>query len=380
MKLKLSQRHKKLFTAVSIITGTIVGAGFLGIPYVAAKSGFFVALGYLIVIAGLSLLINLSFGEIILRTKGEHHLVGFAYKYLGKKGKDILFILFNIAIISALLAYMMGVGESLSVLIFGSAKYKIMIGALFGFFMSYILWGGISSLRKFEKIGVLAIALIAIFIAVFFLKDISYSNLLGFNKKYIFLPFGVIIFSLMEFFSFPAVRRVLNKNEDLTKKAIIIGTLIPAIFYAFFMFIIVGVAGLKTPEVSTLAFGPLFIILGIVTMFTSYLGLGTSLERSYMVDYTNKKKKAWFKAAIIPIALFLLIGFFEFFSFTTILSIGGVFAGGIIGMMVLIIHKKADTQGNRIPEYKVHLSKAVIILISLLYIGGVVVEILKFFN
>ena len=375
MKLKITKKNKNFLTAVSVIVGTIVGVGFLGIPYVAAKSGFFVTMFHLIILGSLILIINLSFGEIILRTKGQRHITGYAYKYLGKKGKDTMFILFNLAIISALLAYMIGVGESLSYLFFGNLDYFIPIGALFGFVMSYFLWGGVSSLRKFEKLGVITIIFFVILIASFYSGDIDYTNFFGFDKAYFFLPFGVILFSLMEFFTFPTVRKILRGNEQLMKKAIITGTIIPILFYMFFALIVVGFAGSKTPEISTIAFGPLFIILGIITMFTSYLGLGTALERSYMLDYREKKKKAWFKSTILPIALFLIIGFFEFLTFTRVLSIGGVFAGGLIGMMVLAIHRKANTQGNRIPEYKVYISKITAILIIFVIIVGVITEI-----
>ncbi|MFW6283426.1 MAG: aromatic amino acid transport family protein [Minisyncoccales bacterium] len=380
MLLKIKKKNKNFLTAVSVIVGTIVGVGFLGIPYVAAKAGFFVTMIHLVIIGSLILIINLSFGEIILRTKGQRHITGYAYKYLGKKGKDIMFILFNLAIISALLAYMIGVGESLSFLFFGSIDYFIPIGALFGFTMSYFLWGGITSLRKFEKIGVITIIILTIFIIVFYSKNIYYPNLFEFNKSYLFLPFGVILFSLMEFFTFPAVRKILRKNEILMKRAIIIGTIIPVLFYMLFALIVVGFAGSKTPEISTIAFGPLFIILGIVTIFTSYLGLGTALERSYMLDYRNKKKNAWFKSTIIPIILFLIIGFFDFITFTRVLSIGGVFAGGLIGMMVLAIHKKANTQGNRIPEYKVNINKIIAFIIIFILIIGVITEIWSFLS
>lgn len=380
MKLRLSERNKKLLVASSIITGTVVGAGFLGIPYVAARAGFFVALWHILIIGALILLINLSFGEVILRTKGEHHFVGFAHKYLGKKGKDFMFLLVVFSIFSALIAYMIGIGESLSFLFFGNSEYRVIFGALFGFLMSYLLWGGLSSLRKYEKIGVASIFFIFILIGVLFLNKIKISNLLGFDRFSIFLPFGVVLFSLMGFFSLPLIRSVLNKNEDLTKKAITIGVITPMIFYIFFTLIVVGFAGTKTPQVATLAFGPLFIILGILTMFTSYLALGNALERGFMIDYKNKKKIAWFKSSIIPIAVFLLLELFDFFSFTNVLSIGGVFAGGLIAMMVLVLHKKANRQGNRIPEYKIHLSKAVVVMIFILLIGAVVMEILRYFN
>ena len=82
-----NNKNMQLLTATSSIAGTCIGAGFLGIPYVAAKSGFLIASAYLIIFSVIILLINLYLGEIILRTKGNHQLTGYAQKYLGKKGK-----------------------------------------------------------------------------------------------------------------------------------------------------------------------------------------------------------------------------------------------------------------------------------------------------
>ena len=78
---------KRFFSAVSILVGTCIGAGVLGIPYVAAQVGFFVALAYIMLIGLLVFTINLYFGEVILRTKGDHQIAGYAGKYLGRKGK-----------------------------------------------------------------------------------------------------------------------------------------------------------------------------------------------------------------------------------------------------------------------------------------------------
>ncbi|MFW6233079.1 MAG: aromatic amino acid transport family protein [Nanoarchaeota archaeon] len=377
--MKIDIKTKKILTAISIIIGTVVGVGFLSMPYVAVKSGFLVTMGYLFVFGFLILLINLYFGEIILRTKGEHQLVGYAYKCLGKKAKDAMFVLVVLAIFSALLAYMIGVGESLSYLIFGNIEYEVMFGALFGFFMSYLIWRGVFSLRKYEKIGVGALILMLVLITIVFGKNLDFSNYLGFNKAYIFLPFGVILFSLIEFFSLPSVVKVLKKNEILTKKVIVIGSIIVILIYALFTFLIIGHTGESTPQVSTIALGPVFILIGLITMFTSYLALGIALERSFMIDYRDKKRKAWFKSTIIPIILFLFLEIFEFFSFINIITIGGIIAGGLIVILVLAIHRKARTQGNRIPEYQVYLSKTLAILISILFILGIIVKIISFF-
>ncbi len=376
----MQEKTKKLITAVAILIGTVIGAGVLGMPYVAAKSGFIVLLGYLLIFGSLILWTTLCFGEVLLRTKGPHHLTGIAYRYLGRKGKTIMFYLMGISVFSSLIAYMIGVGESISFIIFGNSEGMVAFGALFGFFMSYLLWGGISSLKKFEKIGVGMILIMIFLIVILFYDKIDTQNLQTFNPVYILLPFGVVMFSLVEFYSLPSIRNVLTGSEKLLKKAIFIGMAIPIIFYVIFNFIVVGYAGENTPEVSTLELGPIFIILGIITMFTSYLSLGTALERSYMLDFEDKKKRAWFKATIIPIVVFLLLQFFEFFSFVTVISAGGVIAGGLITIMILIIHQKAKKEGNRKPEYEVGKHRMTKAIVSLLFLMGIVLELGSIFG
>ena len=100
------------------------------------------------------------------------------------------------------------------------------------------------------------------------------------------------------------------------KKILIIGTLIPIIFYVLFTLIVVGFKGAETPEIATLALGPIFIFLGIFTMFTSYLALGNALRDHFVYDFKYKKIKAWFFSSLIPIFIFLLLGVFKYSSFT----------------------------------------------------------------
>ena len=79
---------RKFFAAAFTLTGTIVGAGILGLPYVFSRSGFFIGFFWLILLGLIMLFVNLCLGEISLRTKKIHQLPGYAEKYLGKKGTD----------------------------------------------------------------------------------------------------------------------------------------------------------------------------------------------------------------------------------------------------------------------------------------------------
>ena len=113
----------KLFPAVAVFVGTTIGAGFLGIPYVFAKSGFLIGLIHLIAITLFMVLIELYTGEIILRTNGNHQLAGYAKKYLGKTGGTLMFFAMIFGIYSALIAYLIGEGKSLSYVFLGDIKY-----------------------------------------------------------------------------------------------------------------------------------------------------------------------------------------------------------------------------------------------------------------
>lgn len=77
----------KTFSAVSTLVGTIIGAGILGIPYVVMQSGFGIGILNIITVYGMMILISLYTGEIVLRTKTHHQMIGYASIYLGKKEK-----------------------------------------------------------------------------------------------------------------------------------------------------------------------------------------------------------------------------------------------------------------------------------------------------
>ncbi len=371
----MNQEKKKVWAATSILVGTCIGAGVLGIPYVASQAGFFVALAYIVLIGGIILLVNLYLGEISLRTKGNHQLIGYARRYLGIKGRRFMEFATIFGIYAAIIAYMLGIGESISFLVFGNSSFTTLFGALFGLGMSGLLWKGMKALKKYEKLGVSIILALLLLIIILLFNKIQPANLFYFNAGNILLPFGVILFALMSFHAIPEVELVLNNDERLMKKILIAGTLVSVIFYILFALVVVGFKGAETPEIATLALGTVFIFLGMFTMFTSWLALGNALEESFMFDERTKKLKAWMFSGLIPVLIFLIIRSSEFFSFTKILSIGGVISGGLIGALVLLMIKKAKKKGNRKPEYSVPVNWFIIGLFVLIFVLGIVREI-----
>lgn len=365
----------KTISAIALLIGTTIGAGILGLPYVFAKAGILLGLLHLFIISAVMLLINLYLGEISIRTNGNHQLTGYAEHYLGKIGRRIMFFSMVFGIYSALLAYLIGESNSLSFIFFGTSHYTFLSGLIFWFIMSFLAYFGLKGLKKYEPISVALVILFSLIIIITFIGEVRVENLAYFNPQYFFLPIGVILFAMLGYSSLPELEIILKGKERMMKKAIILGTLIPAVIYAFFAISIAGTIGPATPEIATLALGKIFILLGIITMFTAYATLSISLEDMYLLDYKIKRKKAWLLTTLIPILLFIIAEITKTNSFVNVLGISGAISGGTAGILILLMNQKAKKKGDRKPEYSLPINKIIIIILSIIFIAGAVLEI-----
>lgn len=332
----------KTFAAVATLIGTIIGAGILGIPYVIMRAGFLIGVINIIIIASLMLIIYLYLCEIGLRTKQNHHLTGYASKYLGKKGKKAMFIAFAFSIYSGLIAYLIGEGESLSYLFFNSPFYSLHFSIAFWFLLSAISYFGLKALKEGEKTGMLIIFALIALIIVFFWNKIDISNLSYNNPSLFYAPFGVIMFAFLGFAAIPEVETILKNHKNLMKRIIWISIIVVSIIYILFAAIVVGTQGSSTPEIATLGLGKIFIILGILTMFTSYLALSVALIDTFHYDFRKTKTRAWMYTISLPLLIFLILNFFDIASFIKVIGIGGVISGALVGTLILLMVKNAD--------------------------------------
>lgn len=364
----------KFLAALAVLVGTAVGAGYLGIPYVISKSGFIPGIICLIFVAIFMLTMKLYLGEICLRTRGNHQLTGYAEKYLGMGGKILMFFAMIFGIYSALSAYLLAEGKSLSYLIFGNEMYSFVLSILFWIVMTGFTYVGLRALKKYEKIGMVLVLITVMLIAVIFFKDIRLSNLAYYEAKNLFLPFGIILFSFLAFSAIPEVSRVISGQEKLMKRILIWGIVIPALIYFIFTLVVLGNFGKNVPEIATLALGRFFSILGILTMFTAYFTSTLAIRDMFRFDFNLGRFCGWLLACIIPLALFLSIYFFKVSSFIEILSISGIVSGGLTGILILLMNKKAKLLGNRKPEYALKINWQIILLMSLIFILAVLAE------
>lgn len=365
---------KKFWVVSFTLTGTIIGAGILGLPYVFSQSGFLIGMFWVLFLGAIMIVSNLYLAEVSLRTKSKNQIPGYAEKYLGKWGKYIMIFAMAFGIYSALLAYLIGEGQSFSKLIFGNYEYSFFFALVFWTGMTLLLRKGIHGLRKIEFWGVLAILLIVFSMLLRFFHFINFNNLNYVSYENLFLPLGVVLFALMGFTSIPELRELIQGKEKRFRKAIIVGSLIPIATYIIFSFIFVGILGKNVTEVATLSFGNLVTVLGIFTMLTSYFVLSFSLRDIFYYDLKKRGLSAFF-VSIVPLVLFVLAYFLDKADFINILSIGGVFSGGMMGILILLMNKISKKKGNRKPEFSIPINWSIIITLSTIFAIGMMLQL-----
>lgn len=370
--------NRNMIGAIAALIGTIIGAGVLGIPYTFAKSGILLGLCNLIFVGGVVLLMNLMLGEVTLRTHKSRMLPKLAERFLGKAGKNIMLISLFAVIWGAMIAYLIGVGDSLAAIagvnnILGF-NASLIFSLIFFVMAALLVYLGLRAVTRGEMILAGTTVIVILVLCMFCFSKASFSNLSLVKWSGLFLPYGVILFATHGTETIPEMRRVLEKHKKLLKHAIMIGTLIPIILYALFAVLTVSVTGLATTEIATIglgnSLGAVAILLGnlfaIFAMASSFIILGLSLKDSLTDSFLKMRHwQAFALTVIAPLIVFLL----GVKSFVTVINITGTLACGIGGILVALIWRAARRKGNRKPEYTIKWSLASYLLIIMFSLG-----------
>lgn len=375
---------KNSFLALFTFIGTIVGGGIFGLPYVIERAGIIIGLIYILGLAGVALMIQLFFGEINLRTKEEHRLPGFTKKYLGEKQKKIVSLATITGLIGALLAYIIIGGDFLHIIISSIPGVNVsafILSLIFAGFLSYFIYKGIESISQIETLINIGFFLIVSLIFIITFSDVSLSNFELLNLDNLFLPYGVILFSLMGWSAIPAMTSLLKTKEEKKslKTIIITGIVLIVILYIFFSFSIVGVAGENTSEEAlqglmgvvnhkVILLGALF---GVLAFASSFLVLGNYLKNVLVYDFSVPHISSFLIACGIPVFLFL-IGFRRFIE---VIGMVGAVLGVVEGAAIIFIFKEAKKLGNREPEYSLNIPNFILYFIIVILVIGIITQL-----
>lgn len=366
-------KFKTFIYAVSVLSGTIIGVGLFSLPYITAKVGFWVMLGYFLILGFLAILVHLFFGEVALKTPDFKRFPGFAEIHLGNWGRNIALVSTILGLMGAILAYLIVGGEFLKEIlspVFGgdTTLYTIIY---FVAGAALIFWG-IKAIAKVEFWGLILFFLILI--AIFFRGQnfISGANLFPApDFSYLFLPYGAILFSLWGAALIPEVEEMLGADKKMLRAIIPAAILISAFIYLFFIYLILGITGPGTTESALTGLKNylgdgvviLALIFGLLTTFTSFLTLGLTLKKVLCYDLKIGGNIAWVITCFVPLILFLTV----IKSFIAVIGVVGGVMLAVDGILILLMYQKIR------PE-----RKALIYPLILVFLAGIVYSFIYF--
>jgi len=371
--------NKRFFFALSVLVGATIGAGIFGVPYVISRSGIIPGFFYFLILGSLSVLIHLFFGEIALRTKEKYRLVGFSQKYLGNLGKILIAASVVLGTIGALLAYLILAGNFLKILFSPLLNLSTLnFIVIFWLFCSFFVFRGVKLIAPAELLTNLLFFAVVALIFCFALPKFNFSNFTLFNPPDIFLPFGVILFSLVGWSAIPEIVEISKTPEEKKdiKKIIILSIATVIVFYLLFTFAVVGVAGQNVSPDAISGLLPflggkiifLGALAGFITIADSFLILALYLRNTFIYDFKLPKMISIVASLGTPLILYLV----GLRSFISVIGFVGTIIGVVEGIVIILIFKKAKTLGNREPEYSLKIPSALLYCLMLIFILGAI--------
>ncbi len=344
-------KNREKYLATAVLMSTIIGAGVFGLPYAAMLPGFLVSSLILILVLGLMLVLHLFYVDIVETTNKEYQLTGYISHYLGKRAKKFIGFFIILTFYGSLLVYGILGGDFLHIFLAQFINLPQIYCSLILFFIGAIaLYFGLKIVSKWDlaiNLILVGIIIILLFVSI---DKIDSNNLIGginLHKSVSF--YGAIFYALLGIATIPEVRRILSKNNHKSyKKVVVIGTIIPAVIYLIFMFVVLGMAGQETtPDAiyvlekyigkDIIAWGSLF---GFLMICSSFFSLGLALKQTYIYDFNVSKNRAWIYTCSVPLLL-LLLGVSDFI---TVIEIMGVTIGAFEGTAIILMYNKIKTR------------------------------------
>lgn len=371
--------------SIALLMSSIVGVGMFTLPYISTKAGILTIIGYFIILGFIQHWLHKLYAEIILSTKKQHRLPGYAEKYLGKVSKKTLLLLSMFSSYGALLAYTIIGGDFLFQLlapIFGGNVifYTILLLSL----RSIVVLFGFKWVTKAEMFltGGL-VASIIIVGAIASGQGLS-DNLIIFNPGNLMLAYGPIFFAVGGMVAVNDICIIMKKEKEKIISALRSGLIISIAVMVLFTIAIASISGsLTSPDalsglkdhIDPLFFN-LLLVLGLVAVTTSFFAMAEALEEMYIWDYKINERLAWLLVIIIPL-FFYLIGAQDVIK---IVAITGALSGGLLGGFYLILALKVKKKPEIEPPFKILLTPIMVYGFGLLFAAGLIYQLWEIFG
>jgi len=373
--------NKQFWRGVQTSAGSIIGVGIFGLPFVFSQAGFVIGVAHLVLGALLYLVVLIMYAEVVMHTPGHKRLVGLVGKYIGPHARIPTMLVSYAHVWGAMVAYIIIGGEFLYAL-FGQGVGGLLgtYQVIFGISMSLVLIGGLGFISRIESIFVWALLGLLLLVALGSLPHADLSNLATIEPRNWFLPFGVTLFAFGGVAALPETADVLGRQRYLLRRTVAYSILIVSIVYIIFSGVVVAVTGLETTQESILGLGSVIgdwaitvgAIIGLFSVFTSFIVLGVSVMDSLIYDYKMRYMPAWFIAVAFPFVAYL----FGAKNFINVIGFTGAVLGTIVALTVIYLYKKAK-RDVCIPKNCLLIPQWVTYVVTAIFIAGMILTLIS---
>ena len=374
-------KSKSFKEGVALLCGTIIGSGYLILPFSFLKAGVLPNIFWLIFFTCCLIIVNLVYAEINLVTNNNHRLPGYADLYLGKIFKLLSRVIFILGILGGLIVYLI-LGSRFLILL-ASPIFKLSTNnatLIFWILSSIVVFLNFKFSSKVNLYLTIFTVFIFFIVSIFCLINADFNNFKIIPTESFFFPYGLILYSLIGWLVIPEIIVLIQNNKEdqkIIKPIILVGTIIPMVVYFIFGLSVFLLSGANTSSdafTSLINFlpQPLFVLAALMAfleILNSYFSFGISAISTLKNDFGFKKQTAQILFLILPIAIFF-IGFIDFVKIIAVL--GASFESLNILMILLIYNKLKKTTKNQ-EEKLISIPKPLLIVLVVIFVvGGII--------
>lgn len=341
--------NRELFSASSLLAGTILGAGIFSLPFVVGRLGFVPGLFYFFAFGVVYAVLHLMFARLILKESSGHNFLYLTEKFFPRPlkifadfiiiGESIFTLLVYLILVPAFMRLVFPASDLSIVLVFWA------VGSAFIFVkLNWLGWT-----EFLDVICVLAIVAAVIFLGGLHFENIPLLAPAGQSAPFAWLlPLGPFFFALYGRSAITKMieihgRAVVAGREFSIKKAVWWGTFVPVGLYIAFTAVVLAFDPAIGPDtVSSLArlspaLSAVLALAGFVMLWTSYFMIGLNLKDILVRDLNLSRVLGACAVIILPIALYLI----GLRNFLEAIGIAGGFFLALESMFIVMMWRKA---------------------------------------
>lgn len=376
---------RNYISAVLTMIAAIVGVGMFTLPYAGTQAGLLILFGYFVGLGLIQHWLHKIYAEVILSTKQPHRLPGYAGIYLGTKSKKIMTLLVVIASYGSLLAYTLIGGDFLFQLLRpywgGTVFFYTSVLLLL---RSAIIAFGLKWITRVETILTAGLLGTIVVIAAFLGDHAVFSHIVLWQPINMFFPYGAVFFAVNGLIAVNNVCLIMKKEPARIKNVLRDGLIISIAIMAFFSVMIMSLSGGATSPDALSGLGAavppaiyaILLIIGLVTVTTSFLIVAEALEEMYIWDLGLPRGLSWLLVAAVPYILYL----FGAHDITKVVGLAGAVSGGLLGAFSLAIALRVRAKPQKKSAVQPLLTPLIAHALTLLFLGGVGYQLWELFS